>query len=121
MFVEGEEEHETDGSKMTALTDADDFFFAYATVEGHVAYRDVTEGTFFLQAVCDVWESYFDNTRLTDLMMAVYYLFSQKNGFICLEVRRKIKKIKHVQVTSDVLQITRPVLRGVYAPDNLIE
>ena len=50
---------------------AADFYTAFATVEGSVAYRHIREGTCFIQTICDVWEHEFYSISLSDLMRRV--------------------------------------------------
>ena len=55
---------------------ATDFYVAFSTVEGYVAYRNSCTGTHFLQIMCDVWNTDFFSMNIDDLMKKVKFVCS---------------------------------------------
>ncbi|CAL1534694.1 unnamed protein product [Lymnaea stagnalis] len=69
-----EDEETTDGTKIPSEAD---IFLSTATVEGCVSWRNVTYGSWYIQAICYVFRKYAYKNNLNDLMTLVNNLVSK--------------------------------------------
>ena len=59
-----------------------DFYTARSNVEDYLSYRSADTGSYFLQAVADVWEKYFEQESLHDVMIKVTNLSGFEKTFL---------------------------------------
>ncbi|XP_076242038.1 death regulator Nedd2-like caspase [Calliopsis andreniformis] len=59
------------GNGNETLRNYEDMFVAYATLPGHVAFRDKITGSWFIQILCEVFMNYAYKTHLQDLLNMV--------------------------------------------------
>lgn len=55
----------------TSVPSYSDIVICYATVPGFETHRDVDEGSWYIQSMCEIWSQHAHNTRLQDLLMLV--------------------------------------------------
>ena len=62
-----------------------DFYIAHSTIEGYKSWRDKATGSHFLQAVADIWENYYKEETVHDVMTRVLNsFFNLTSGFVCV-------------------------------------
>jgi len=77
-----------------------DFYTARSNIEDYLSYRSADTGSYFLQAVADVWEKYYEQESLHDVM---------------IKVRQKLlKQYKGRQVVECTETITNKIVNGMY-------
>lgn len=59
------------GNGNETMRNYQDMFVAYATLPGHVAFRDKITGSWFIQILCEVFMNYAHKTHLQDLFHMV--------------------------------------------------
>ena len=53
----------------------EDTLIAYATVPGYFAYRDKSNGSWFIQILCEVFMNHANKYHIEDLLKMVKYFF----------------------------------------------
>ncbi|XP_070209661.1 uncharacterized protein [Littorina saxatilis] len=75
-------ESEEEDATTRKIPDRADFFYSYATTDGHVSYRHPTKGSRYVSVLCHVLNQYSDddNYDINDIMTIVHNEVSNKKG-----------------------------------------
>ena len=96
---EGEDEIDSGGSPAALVPAEADFLLAYSTVPGFVSWRNSEKGSWFVQALCEIFMTYAGQEDLVSMLIRV-------NGKVAREFQSyKQKK----QVPSPVVRLTKKV------------
>ncbi|GLV45905.1 Death related ICE-like caspase [Carabus blaptoides fortunei] len=83
-----------------------DFLMAYSTVDGHLSYRDRSNGTWFIQCLCDVLQEYHDTKDLLKMLT----ITARK---VAIDYRTQSDLLEECDLTQ-VPSITTMLIRDVY-------
>ena len=98
-LYEGEDETDS-GATSAALVPAEaDFLLAYSTVPGFVSWRNSEKGSWFVQALCEIFMTYAGQEDLVSMLIRV-------NGKVAREFQSYEQK---KQVPSPVVRLTKKV------------
>lgn len=98
-LYQGEDEIDS-GSNPFAMVPAEaDFLLAYSTVPGFVSWRNSEKGSWFIQALCEIFMTYAGEEDLVSMLVRVNR-----------KVAREFQSYQHEkQVPSPVVRLTKKV------------
>ncbi len=98
-LYEGEDETDAGENPSASLPAEADFLLAYSTVPGFVSWRNSEKGSWFVQALCEIFMTYAGQEDVVSMLIRV-------NGKVAREFQSYEQK---KQIPSPVVRLTKKV------------
>uniref|UniRef100_A0A3B3V013 Caspase 20, apoptosis-related cysteine peptidase n=1 Tax=Poecilia latipinna TaxID=48699 RepID=A0A3B3V013_9TELE len=80
---------------LTSIPEEADFLVAVSTVEDHVSFRDKTNGSWFIQSVCEQLKLHCPSGEdINSILLRVNNMVGQKEGSICVGLKKQAPEVK---------------------------
>ncbi|GAB6023667.1 hypothetical protein CHUAL_008432 [Chamberlinius hualienensis] len=98
----------TDSGSQIRLPTHADFLIAYSTVPGYYSWRSQTNGSFFIQSLCDILMTHYESTDLLNMLLLV----NKKIAFEFESLSKDQKMNQKKQIPHISFTLTKKVFFG---------